>query len=103
MSSELVALRPMGVDLIGPLPMRKGQVRYAIIAVDYFTKWAEAEPFATITKRKIADFIWCSVICRFELPCTLVMDNNKQFDNANFRVFCKGLGIRVVYVSPAHP
>lgn len=27
-----------GIDLIGPLPMAKGQVRYVIVAVNYFTK-----------------------------------------------------------------
>ncbi|CAA0817430.1 RNase H family protein, partial [Striga hermonthica] len=41
-----------GIDLIGPLPTRKGGVRFAIVAVDYFTKWAEAEPLATITEQK---------------------------------------------------
>ena len=25
--------------------------------MDYFTKWAEAEPLATITKKKIEDFV----------------------------------------------
>ncbi|KAM2478825.1 hypothetical protein PS1_002626 [Malus domestica] len=42
-----------GLDLIGPMPAGKGKVRYAIVAVDYFTKWAEVEPFATITEAKI--------------------------------------------------
>ncbi|XP_074377644.1 uncharacterized protein LOC141719161 [Apium graveolens] len=30
-----------GVDLIGELPKAKGDVKYAVVAVDYFTKWAE--------------------------------------------------------------
>ncbi|KAB2608398.1 hypothetical protein D8674_011566 [Pyrus ussuriensis x Pyrus communis] len=46
-----------GLDLIGPMPAGKGKVRYAIIAVDYFTKWAEVEPLATITEAKIEDFV----------------------------------------------
>lgn len=41
-----------GIDLIGPLPTRKGQVKFAIVAIDYFTKWVEAEPLATITEKK---------------------------------------------------
>lgn len=28
-----------GIDLIGTVPIRKGQTRFAMIAVDYFTKW----------------------------------------------------------------
>ena len=73
-----------GVDLIGPLPMGRGQVKYAIIAVDYFTKWAEAEPLATITEKRTTNFIWCSIICHFGLPRCIITDNGKQFDNANF-------------------
>ncbi|KAI5335174.1 hypothetical protein L3X38_025307 [Prunus dulcis] len=42
-----------GLDLIGPMPQGKGQVKYAMVAVDYFTKWVEAEPLATITAAKI--------------------------------------------------
>ena len=39
-----------GLDILGPLPMGKGQCKFIIVAVDYFTKWAEAEPLATITE-----------------------------------------------------
>ena len=37
------------LDILGPLPIGKGQCKFIIVAVDYFTKWAEAEPLATIT------------------------------------------------------
>ncbi|KAK6139045.1 hypothetical protein DH2020_027212 [Rehmannia glutinosa] len=33
-----------GMDLIGPLPTGKGGVKYAIVAVDYFTKWVGEPP-----------------------------------------------------------
>ena len=46
-----------GIDLIGPLPMGKGQVKYAVVAADYFTKWAEAEPLATIIEKRVTDFV----------------------------------------------
>jgi len=35
------------------MPAGKGKVCYAIVAVDYFIKWAEVEPLATITEAKI--------------------------------------------------
>ena len=37
-----------GLDILGPLPIARGQCKFIIVAVDYFTKWAEAEPLATI-------------------------------------------------------
>ena len=46
-----------GLDILGPLPLGKGQCKFIIVVVDYFTKWAEAEPLATITKQKIRNFV----------------------------------------------
>ena len=92
-----------GLDILGPLPIGKGQCKFIIVAVDYFTKWAEAEPLATITKQKIRNFVWRVVICRFGIPRALISDNGKQFDNAKFRDFCAELGIKNYYSSPAHP
>ena len=92
-----------GLDILGPLPIGKGQCKFIIVAVDYFTKWAEAEPLATITEQKIRNFVWRAVVCRFGIPRALVSDNGKQFDNAKFRNFCAELGIKNYYSSPAHP
>ena len=39
-----------GLDILGPLPIGKGQCKFIIVAVDYFTNWAEAEPLTTITE-----------------------------------------------------
>ena len=92
-----------GLDILGPLPIGKGQCKFIIVAVDYFTKWAEVEPLATITEQKIRNFVWRAVICRFGIPRALVSENGKQFDNAKFRDFCAELGIKNYYSSPAHP
>ena len=73
-----------GVDIIGPLPTGKGGLKFAIVAVDYFTKWVEAEPLAIVTERKTTNFIWRSIVCRFGIPYTIVTDNGRQFDNAKF-------------------
>ena len=88
---------------MGPLPIGKSQCKFIIVAVDYFTKWAEAEPLATITEQKIRNFLRRSIICRFGIPRALVSDNGKQFDNLKFRDFCAELRIKNYYSSPAHP
>ena len=92
-----------GLDILGPLPIGKGQCKFVVVAVDYFTKWAEAEPLATIKEQKVRNFVWRSIICRFGFPRALVSDNGKQFDNPKFRDFCAELGIMNYYSSPAHP
>ena len=68
----------------------------------YFTKWAEAEPSATITEQKIRNFVWRAIVCRFGIPRALVLDNGKQFDNAKFMDFCAELEIKNYYSSTAH-
>ena len=92
-----------GLDILGPLPIGKSQCKFIVIGVDYFTKWAEAESLTTITKQKLRNFVWRSIICRFEIPRALVSDNGKQFDNPNFRDFCAELDIKNYYSSSAHP
>uniref|UniRef100_A0A2N9HLG9 Integrase catalytic domain-containing protein n=1 Tax=Fagus sylvatica TaxID=28930 RepID=A0A2N9HLG9_FAGSY len=79
------------------------QLKFLVVAIDYFTKWVEAEPLATITERNIQNFVWKAVICRFGIPRVLVSDNGKQFDNPRFRQFSQELGIHNHYSSPGHP
>ena len=86
-----------------PLPIGRGQCKFAIVGVDYFTKWAEAEPLPTITEKKVRNFVWRSIICRFGIPKALVSDNGKQFDNLKFKNFCAELRIKNYYSSLTHP
>ena len=81
----------------------KGKVRYAIVAVDYFIKWAEVEPLVTITKAKIEDFVWKNILCRFGIPNAIVTDNGQHFDNKKFMMFCSKFIINLCFTSPAHP
>jgi hypothetical protein len=47
-----------GPDLIEPMSLGKGSRKFLIVAVDYFTKWAEAEALATITTENKMSFLW---------------------------------------------
>ena len=38
-----------GMDLVGPLPTAQGNYKYAVVAIEYFTKWVEAKPLIKIT------------------------------------------------------
>ena len=65
------------MDILGPFPMVSGQRKFLLVAIDYFTKWVEAEPLAKITEVKVQDFVWKSIVCRFGLPRTLITDNGR--------------------------
>ena len=46
-----------GIDILGPFPKTTGQRKFVVVAVEYFSKWPEAEAIATITARKMIDFV----------------------------------------------
>jgi len=66
-----------GMDIVGPFPPGKGQCKFLLVGVDYFTKWIEAEPLATISAAKVKGFVWKNIICRFGIPHTIVSDNGR--------------------------
>lgn len=66
-----------GVDFIGPLPREKENACFAIVTIDYFTKWVEAEPLAKITKMNTSKFLWKNIICKLGIPYFVVSDNGK--------------------------
>ena len=92
-----------GIDIVGPLPQDKGQVKFLLVAIDYFTKWVEVEALATITEARIKSFVWKNIICRFGISRTIITDNGQQFDKQGFRDFCSGLGIKNQFSSPGYP
>ena len=92
-----------GIDIMGPFPLGKKQLRFLIVEIDYFTKWVEAEPMTTITKAKVTSFVWKNIICRFGVPRVIISDNGKQFDNPKFWKFCQDLRVKNHYSSPRHP
>ena len=74
-----------------------------MVAVDYFTKWAEAEALANIRDADVKKFVWKNIITRFGVPNTLISDNGLQFCSRVFHDFCRDLGIRNRYSTPAYP
>ena len=88
---------------MGPLPQRKRQMKFLLVTIDYFTKWIEAEALTTIIEVKVQNFVWKNIICKFEIPRTIISNNGRQFDNQKFKSFCSSFGIKNKYSSPGHP
>ena len=68
-----------GLDIVGELPRSPGGKRYVLLATDYFTKWVEAEAYATVNKADTINFIWKNIICRYGIPRELHADHGTQF------------------------
>ena len=65
------------VDIMGPLPQGKRQVRFLLITIDYFMKWVKAEALITITKAKVQNFVWKNIVCRFGIPRKIISNNGR--------------------------
>ncbi|KAK7382390.1 hypothetical protein VNO80_01241 [Phaseolus coccineus] len=92
-----------GIDILGPFPLAVRQMKYLVVAIEYFTKWIEAEPVAQITAHKVQHFIWKNIACRFGIPRHLVSDNGTQFASQQLGKLCLELGIKQVFASVEHP
>jgi hypothetical protein len=98
-----LALLTIGGRYSGTFAQRKGGVRFAVVAVDYFTKWVEVGPLVNITSKSIERFLWKNVVCRYGVSHAFVTDNGKQFDCEPFQKWCAELHIRNYFSSPRHP
>ncbi|GKE52515.1 reverse transcriptase domain-containing protein [Tanacetum coccineum] len=92
-----------GIDIAGPFPEGPGKFKFLIVAIDYFTKWIETKPVATITDSQVKKFIWDNIVCRFGLPGEIISDNGKQFRDNPFKDWCEKLCIRQRFASVKHP
>lgn len=83
--------------------MAWGGAKYVIVAVDYFTKWVEAEPMAMITSAKVVSFMIKNIICRYGIPYKIIIDNETQFESSHFQDFYTQYGITKNFSDVAHP
>ena len=91
-----------GMDIIGPMPSSR-QKRFILVLTDYFTKWVEAEAYASITDKEVQKFVWKNIICRHGLPYEIVTDNGSQFISHYFKEFCDRWRIRFNMSTPRNP
>ncbi|CAJ2677241.1 unnamed protein product [Trifolium pratense] len=92
-----------GMDILGPFTKGLHQNKFLIVAVDYFTKWVEAEPLSDITSFRILRFFKRDVLCRFGIPQAVVTDNGTQFTDKGFQDFLAALGTKQHFTSVEHP
>jgi hypothetical protein len=81
----------------------QGNLKYAVVAVEYFSKWIKAKALATITSATIQKFFYQSIICRFGVQRSITIDNATQFDSEAFRTFCSPVGTNIHFASVRHP
>jgi hypothetical protein len=71
-----------GIDFTTCNPPSTAGHHYIIMAMDYFTKWAEVMPTYTNDVKTIALFLFNHIITRFGIPKSIVTDHGTHFCNA---------------------
>ena len=46
-----------GLDILGPFPIGTRQMKFLVVGIDYFTKWVEVEPLASIMQQNVKNFV----------------------------------------------
>lgn len=82
-----MAFLSMGINIVGPMPVAPGGVKFLVVAIDYITKWVEAKLLASVTGRHMEKFVWEHIIYRFGVPHIIISDNGKKFAEGVFPVF----------------
>jgi hypothetical protein len=104
--SQLIApslpLQRWGINIVGKHTLPQGNYSFAIVAVEYFTKWVEANLATNITSTTIQKFFWRNIIYRYGVPQKITFNNAKYFDNAMFKDFCHRVGMKVSFRSVYH-
>ncbi|GKD46762.1 reverse transcriptase domain-containing protein [Tanacetum coccineum] len=69
-----------GLDFMGPFPNSKGN-KYILVAVDYVSKWVEAQALPTNDARVVIRFLR-RLFARFRVPKALISDRGTHFCNS---------------------
>ncbi|KAL2226382.1 UNVERIFIED_CONTAM: hypothetical protein Sindi_1996900, partial [Sesamum indicum] len=56
-----LSVRPVENRHRGTFPPAQAQKKFIIVAVEYFSKWVEAEAVAKISEREVISFIWKNI------------------------------------------
>jgi hypothetical protein len=93
-----------GIDVIEPVnPKASNGHRFILVAIDYFTKWVEANSYAHVTQKVVKRFIEKDLICRYGPPEKIVTDNAQNFNGKMIVELCTKWKIKHSNSSPYRP
>ncbi len=95
-------LKRIGMDLIGPLERSARRHRFALVLVDYATRYPEAVPLRTISAKSVADALFI-IISRVGIPKEILTDQGTVFMSRTLRELYEPLGIKSIRTSVYHP
>ena len=102
----VVAIGPFakwGIEFVHCRPTSDGGHGYTIVAVDYFTKWAEAMPTYEEDGKTTTLFLFNHIIARFGVPQSIFTDHGSHFRNQMMDELSALLGFHHENSMPYYP
>ncbi|GJV07082.1 putative nucleotidyltransferase, ribonuclease H [Tanacetum coccineum] len=90
-----------GLDFMGPFPNSKGN-KYILVAVDYVSKWVEAQALPTNDARVVIKFLR-RLFARFGVPKALISDRGTHFCNSQLEKALQKYGVTHKLSTAYHP
>ena len=91
----------VGID-ITEMPVSARGNKYALVAMDYFTKYVFTYAMPNQTAETVSECLF-DMVLRQGVPERLHSDQGRQFESAVFQSLCKRLGIEKTRTSPYRP
>ncbi|GJU22201.1 reverse transcriptase domain-containing protein [Tanacetum coccineum] len=90
-----------GIDFMGPFPSLRNN-KYILVAVDYISKWVEAEALPTNDARVVVKFLR-KLFSRFRVQKALISDRGTHFCNSLLEKTLRKYGVTHRLATPYHP
>jgi hypothetical protein len=93
----------MTLDLFGPLPRGRGNVRYLLVCLDVFSKHVMLYPLKSATTKSCLNKITSHYFREIIKPEVILSDHGSQFTSPLWKNTLEGLQIQVRYSPIRHP
>ena len=97
------SLHQVGARFYGLHPSFGWGHHHIIVAMDYFTKWAEAMPTVKSDGEIAAQFVFNQIITQFGILKELVTDHGSHFQNRMMEYLASKLGYKQEHSSSYYP
>ncbi|MCO5605708.1 hypothetical protein L7F22_059892 [Adiantum nelumboides] len=92
-----------GIDAMGPLHRTKNGKLYILVAINYMTRWVEAQSVTRVNEKTVSRFVYTHICCRFGTPLEIVSDNGPGFRKVLLTEVCEELHILHRHSTPYYP